>query len=109
MQDTAEPVDIQAGSSREHADTPKDRAKKAKAGRVKSSFPRPKSLRVTIEAFEKWLNSFTPEQIGRARQHFYREWPVINRKLIGEHKEKLIVLWEGGLPYEPDDDTPDFK
>jgi len=109
MHDTAEPVDIQAGTPRERADTPAERVKKAKASRQKATLPRPKALRVSIEQYEKWNRGFTGEQKGRAIHHLYREWPAINRKLVGEQKEKLIQQWEGIPPFEPDEEIPDIK
>jgi hypothetical protein len=109
MPDLAEAVDLQANSQKEHADTPKDRVRKAKASRQKPSLPKPKALRVSPEQLEKWLRSFNSQQEGRAVIHVYRDWPAINRKLIGEQKEKLIQRWDGVLPFAQTDETPDLK
>ena len=39
--------------------------------------------------FWRWLLTFNDEQRGVQEIHIYREWPVVDRRLIGERKEKL--------------------
>lgn len=103
MADTAEPVDLQAGTSHKRVDGPAARAKTAKESKKKTILPKPKSLRATPEAFFKWASTFNEEQKGRAVFHMYRDYPVIDLMLIGEQKPKLIAQFQGFFPCEPGD------
>ena len=100
MPDHAEPVDLKAGSTGKRVDGPAERVKTAKESKTKTILPRPKGLRVTMEAFLKWAATFNEEQKGRALFHVYREYPVIDLLLIGETKPKLVAQYSGKLPFE---------
>src|ERR1700677_1326537 len=100
MPDHAEPVDLKAGSTGKRVDGPAERVKTAKESKTKTILPRPKGLRVTMEAFLKWAGTFNEEQKGRALFHVYREYPVIDLLLIGETKPKLVAQYSGKLPFE---------
>jgi hypothetical protein len=106
--ETAEPVDLQPPAG-DKPDSPANRIRKAKAAKKRSTLPRPRFFHSKDPAkLEDWIRSFTPEQASRAIIHWYREWPLIDRKLVGEQKSKLIHMSEGTL-FEPTDDTPDLS
>lgn len=87
-------------------DSPKNRIKKAKASGKKATLRRPKKWKQSPEDLEAWVQRFTPEQQGRAIIHLYRNWPVIDKRLVGERKEHLIAKFDGRFPYEQTEEVP---
>ena len=99
----ADPVDLRENSPVKPTDGPKERARKARLSKRKCSLPRPRSLKMEPAPFFKWAASFTDEQAGRSIFHVYRDWPCIDRTLIGEKKAKLIYQYfNERLPFTPE-------
>jgi hypothetical protein len=101
----AEAIDLQPIRG-EKPDSPKNRRKKAKMSKKKSTFPRPPRYNMKPFQLERWVRSFSEDQKGRLKMHLYREWPVIDKRLVGDRKPGCIVTFEGDFPFEPDEDTP---
>jgi len=100
--ETATPVDVAAGYSKQPQDTPQARKKAAKLGaklRGKTILPKPPAAKTTPEKFFAWIDGFNEEQRGKAQVHAYREWPVINKELIGEHRPKLLKEFQEDFPF----------
>lgn len=82
----------------------KDRVKAAKESDKISTLPPPPAYKMKGDNFFTWIASFTTEEIGRAEFRFYRDWPVVDLKLIDQRSEKcFLTLRNEGLPFAPQD------
>jgi len=110
-EETAEPVDLAAGHPPERVDGPEARKRGAKL-RGKTILPKPKhGFSVNGDksiGFFKWWQDFDADQAGRCEIHTYREWPIIDQALVGNHKQKMIEKFEGVIPFEASEYETEF-
>jgi hypothetical protein len=106
----AQPVDVAAGFPRRRADSYEERVQTAKSSKQKTILPKPPGFNVTPERLFKWRAAFSTEESARSVLHLYREWPAIDRRLIGEQKPKLIRLFDNseGSEWTHSDDWSDY-
>ena len=62
--------------------------------RAKPTLPAPPGVNVPAPKLFGWLASFNDVELARTVIHFYRDYPVIDRRLIGDSKPKLIALFD---------------
>lgn len=88
---------------KKYAKEQKQRVKDAKESTALPTLPAPPAKKTQPLSFFKWADSFSPEEVGRAEFRFYRDWPVINLKLIDKKSEKCVATILGdGLPFDAD-------
>ena len=96
--ETATPVDLDQNYNRENSEK-----RLGVRLRGKTILPKPGAFSVQDDnaiKFWNWVFSFSDEQAGVAELRVYREWPVVDRRLIGERSAKCIEKLEGRPKFE---------
>ena len=90
---------------------------KVKSGNPRSTFPRPKFLKVQdrggkqncLKFFEYWESISKVPYVDLIEVRVYRHYPVVNLKLADpDRKDSVWHMWTGAIPFKPEDYMDEF-